>query len=100
MNFFQREIATPVGRLKLLADDDRLVAILWENDSPERVALLNAGEGCIKPARKHPVLDLAAKQLKEYFAGKRKKFEIPVRFSHGTDFERKVWTALSKIPYG
>lgn len=38
-------------------------------------------------------------QLDEYFAGKRKKFDIPIKLE-GTDFQMKVWKELLKIPYG
>ena len=38
-------------------------------------------------------------QLDEYFAGKRKKINIPIKFN-GTDFQVKVWEELLKIPYG
>lgn len=41
----------------------------------------------------------AAKQLREYFAGKRKDFSLPLELK-GTDFQKKVWRALQKIPYG
>jgi methylated-DNA-[protein]-cysteine S-methyltransferase len=38
-------------------------------------------------------------QLRAYFAGKRKTFELPLLFE-GTDFQKRVWTALCSIPYG
>ncbi|MDT7729084.1 MAG: methylated-DNA-[protein]-cysteine S-methyltransferase [Actinomycetota bacterium] len=38
-------------------------------------------------------------QLKEYFAGQRRDFDLPVVF-HGTPFQQRVWTALQEIPYG
>jgi methylated-DNA-[protein]-cysteine S-methyltransferase len=38
-------------------------------------------------------------QLEEYFNGKRKKFNVPLDIK-GTDFQKKVWNELSKIPYG
>lgn len=41
----------------------------------------------------------AVRQLREYFAGKRKSFDLPLHF-HGTNFQEKVWHALSQIPYG
>ena len=41
----------------------------------------------------------AAKELKEYFAGKRREFDLPLAFT-GTDFQKKVWSALLEIPYG
>jgi methylated-DNA-[protein]-cysteine S-methyltransferase len=45
------------------------------------------------------VIDNTIKELKEYFAGKRKEFDIPLLFA-GTDFQKKVWNELLKIPYG
>ena len=47
----------------------------------------------------HPVLRAAAKQLKEYFSGKRKSFDLPLK-PEGTEFQMKVWRELSRIPYG
>lgn len=46
-----------------------------------------------------PVLERARRQLDEYFAGKRKVFEIPLR-PVGTDFQLQVWNTLQEIPYG
>ena len=46
-----------------------------------------------------PVLDRAARQLDEYFAGHRREFDVPLLFV-GTDFQRKVWNSLLAIPYG
>ena len=45
------------------------------------------------------IADTAEKQLKEYFCGKRKVFDIPIA-PEGTDFRKKVWKALSAVPYG
>jgi methylated-DNA-[protein]-cysteine S-methyltransferase len=39
------------------------------------------------------------RQLNEYFAGKRRDFDLPLAF-HGTPFQQRVWTALREIPYG
>ena len=41
----------------------------------------------------------AAKQLDEYFSGKRKVFDLPLD-PQGTEFQRSVWRALKEIPYG
>lgn len=46
-----------------------------------------------------PVLREAEKQLREYFAGKRKIFSLPLA-PEGTPFQRAAWEALQKIPYG
>ena len=43
--------------------------------------------------------DVAAEQLKEYFAGVRKTFDLPIKLC-GTPFQMRVWQQLQKIPYG
>ena len=85
---------SPVGQLKLVASDKGLAAILWENDSPKRVRLNIVGED-----QRHPVLAETERQLNEYFAGKRKTFTVPLDFN-GTEFQKSVWKALLKIPFG
>jgi methylated-DNA-[protein]-cysteine S-methyltransferase len=85
---------SPVGRLKLVASDKGLAAILWQNDDPKRVRLEIAGKDDA-----HPVLVETRRQLGEYFAGKRTAFNVKLDFS-GTDFQKKVWRALLAIPFG
>jgi methylated-DNA-[protein]-cysteine S-methyltransferase len=46
-----------------------------------------------------PLIKKAAAQLNEYFAGKRKTFDLPFKLN-GTEFQRSVWNALLTIPYG
>lgn len=45
------------------------------------------------------VIEKAGKQLDEFFAGKRKEFDVPLLFV-GTDFQKTVWNELLKIPFG
>ena len=89
-----KNVPSPVGRLTLVATDDGLAAILWENDGPRRVQLNIEAE-----ERGHPVLVEAERQLEEYFAGRRKQFALTLDLS-GTPFQRKVWSALLTIPFG
>src|SRR5688572_19332520 len=93
-SFVSKTMQSPVGRLKLVASDEGLAAVLWENDSPNRVALEIAAEDS-----NHPVLREAEAQLKEYFAGKRTSFQLKLDFA-GTEFQKKVWNALLEIPFG
>ncbi|NKJ39713.1 methylated-DNA--[protein]-cysteine S-methyltransferase [Rhizobium sp. SG570] len=83
-HYVYRIMASPVGALKLVGSDDGLAAILWDNDRPNRVPL--------------PIVE-AERQLREYFAGERQAFDLPLDFS-GTEFQRKVWRALLAIPFG
>jgi methylated-DNA-[protein]-cysteine S-methyltransferase len=87
-------LATPVGELKLVANDSRLAAILWENDKPGRVRL-----GPMREAPDNPILMRTAQQLREYFAGTRNRFDLDLDFA-GTEFQKKVWAALLTIPFG
>ena len=94
MSYFYKQMESPVGILKLVAGDRGLVAVLWENDDPKRVPL-----GPIEENENHPVLLEAERQLKDYFAGKRRKFSLNLDFV-GTGFQKKVWEALLSIPFG
>jgi len=48
----------------------------------------------------HPTLETAAQQLTEYFSGQRHNFDVPIDSQWGTPFQRAVWQALQRIPYG
>lgn len=88
------QIASPVGRLTLVAETSGLVAVLWEGDDPARVRI---GPAVPEPA--HAVLGAAAAQLNAYFAGSRTMFDLPLA-PRGTDFQQAVWRALLAIPFG
>ena len=81
-------IDSPLGTLRLLAADDELVGLYL----PEQAA--PPGE-----PRRSRVLDLAARQLDDYFAGKRRAFDLPVA-PRGSGFQERVWSMLLRIPYG
>jgi methylated-DNA-[protein]-cysteine S-methyltransferase len=87
-------IDSPVGKLKLVANDKALVAVLWENDNPTRVRLSELVE-----KHAHSILMKAEQQLNEYFEGRREDFSIALDMA-GTKFQRSVWEALLAIPFG
>src|SRR5579871_6708164 len=89
-----KTMESPVGKLKLVAGDKGLVAVLWQNDLPTRVRL-----GELVEDGAHPILLTAEKQLGEYFAGKRRQFDL-VLDMRGTSFQKDVWEALLAIPFG
>jgi len=96
--YFSRLLASPVGQLRLMASDTGLAAILWENDKPGRVPLVNAVANVLEQ-NDHAILVETERQLGEYFAGARTTFDLPLD-PVGTDFQRRVWRALLTIPYG
>jgi methylated-DNA-[protein]-cysteine S-methyltransferase len=87
-------VDSPIGKLKLVASDKGLAAVLWETENPRRVRLEEVVEN-----PNHPVLREAERQLKEYFAGKRQSFSLPLDM-RGTPFQNQVWEALLAIPFG
>jgi methylated-DNA-[protein]-cysteine S-methyltransferase len=82
------EIDSPLGRLRLCARDDRLCGVYLP---------AQAAPGAV-PAPDHPVLLRVAAQLREYFAGTRRAFDVPLHLA-GTDFQQTVWRALTQIPF-
>jgi methylated-DNA-[protein]-cysteine S-methyltransferase len=94
MSLSYKLIPSPIGKLKLVASDEGLVAILWKNDRPRRVRLADLVEN---PA--HPMLLRTEKELNEYFSHKRKAFTVPLDM-RGTYFQKQVWEALLGIPFG
>jgi methylated-DNA-[protein]-cysteine S-methyltransferase len=89
---FEKRVASPVGILRLLASDEALVGVYFEE---------HRGTPAVeaRPVRSRPILDRAERELAEYFAGTRTRFTVPVE-ARGTAFQRAVWGALREIPFG
>lgn len=94
MNLYHKFINSPVGKLKIVASDKGLVAILWENDDPRRVPLTDSIED-----NQQQILVETERQLDEYFSAKRQSFSLPLDI-RGTRFQKDVWNALLSIPFG
>jgi methylated-DNA-[protein]-cysteine S-methyltransferase len=94
VTLFYKEMESPVGKLKLVASAKALIAVLWEQERPNRVKLDTMN---LDP--RHPILLETERQLSEYFAGKRTRFDLPLQ-PYGTEFQKKVWQALREIPFG
>lgn len=85
--------SSPIGKIWITAEKEKIVELFLENrEKRER-------EEDYKNLQEYKVLKTAKKQLEEYFSGKRKEFHLPLELK-GTDFQKKVWEALQKIPYG
>lgn len=94
MNYFYKMMPSPVGELTLVATEQGLAAVLWENDKPSRVPLNE-----LRLNQRLPLLLNVEQQLNDYFAQKLKQFTLPLDIS-GTEFQKKVWHALMTIPFG
>jgi len=82
----RRTVVTPLGPMRLVATPVALVEATFTQDAP----------GAAEPSG---VLDQAERELRSYFGGELRRFSTPLSFA-GTDFQRAVWTALTRIPFG
>lgn len=89
---YYRYLNTPIGDLLLAGDDDGLRMIGFPQGKMRREP---------EPgwAFDEKMLEYAARQLEEYFAGERREFDLPLHLT-GTEFQVRVLEELQRIPYG
>lgn len=88
METYYKSIQSPIGTLHAYASETAILGIFFQKNN------------IIKSNNKtNKVITQLEKQLKEYFLGMRKKFNIPLKLK-GTSFQIKTWKTLLKIPYG
>lgn len=114
-------IGSPAGPMELVSEDDRLVKAHFVVESEAAIAADNASgvapelsvesavdaspraapsaEVSTSDADPDPLLAAVEEQLRAYFAGKQQEFSVPMAAS-GTDFQKRVWAELVRIPYG
>jgi methylated-DNA-[protein]-cysteine S-methyltransferase len=85
-------IQTPLGYLRAEATNTHILRIEFPHPS-------------LEATRSHPqnesnALTRLEQELREYFAGKRKYFTVPIREPSGTSFQQQAWRTLNSIPYG
>ena len=94
MKHYYTVIESPVGDITLISDSDSLCAIYWPNQKPDERKFPG-----LEKSENNKLLRSAAKQLNSYFEGNRKVFDLPLN-PVGTNFQEKVWKALTTIEYG
>ncbi|CEN86511.1 methylated-DNA-protein-cystein methyltransferase [[Clostridium] sordellii] len=77
---------SPIGILEIGTTEDELISILYVDEKR-------------KNTEQPEILKETIKQIQEYFNGTRKEFDIKFKLK-GTEFQEKVWNALTDIPYG
>ncbi len=78
---------SPIGVIEIIANKDYLIGVNFVEFIPD------------EKRKGNRITISTRKQLKEYFLGKRKKFDVKYLLK-GTDFQRTVWNTLTKVPYG
>ena len=85
---YKKVIDSPVGKIEIVEENEKIIELNIYNEKENNII-----------EKDTKLLLETQKQLKEYFEGKRTKFEIPLN-PKGTEFMKKVWKELIKIPYG
>jgi len=88
---FLTRIDSPIGRIEVTSDGESVTSLSIERDGTLPL------DGI--PERSNPVLDRTVVQLREYFAGTRTDFDLPVSLV-GTEFQKAVWGELATLPFG
>lgn len=111
MGLYRKEIMTPCGPLTLLCDGRALTAIRFGREADGAATAKAAQAGAemfekVMPTQQtqearaaQEILEQAAREIGEYFEGKRRAFAVPTAAA-GTPFQQAVWNALKEIPYG
>ena len=85
-------VQTPIDRLVVASDGSAIVGVWMANAEPDDVSWADRRGA-------DSLLDEARRQLVAYFAGRLTTFDLPLA-PNGTEFQRRVWTELTKIPFG
>lgn len=93
MSTYATKVASPIGELVAVVDEDGALVRLAFPHEHDRVV-----------GKEAPVWDAercagVARQLEEYFRGERDTFDLALA-PRGTEFQRRVWEELARIPYG
>lgn len=83
------QVETPIGTLTVVAGETGIRQVLWDGQPLPEGATPGSGG----------ILDAAVGQIREYFAGTRNTFDLPLELV-GTPFQQKVWRELGGIPFG
>jgi methylated-DNA-[protein]-cysteine S-methyltransferase len=95
-----RTLDTPVGPLLLAATEDGLVRVAFAVEGHDQVLESLAARVSPRILRAPARLDQAAREIDEYFAGRRRRFGLPLDYRLSTGFRRTVLGHLPAIDYG
>jgi methylated-DNA-[protein]-cysteine S-methyltransferase len=93
MDKTQWAMKSKIGPLYLVASEAGLHGLFWNKQDVPMARSLKGGE----PASR--ILATAVEQVEQYLDGEREDFDLPLAAT-GTEFQKRVWSELRKIPYG
>lgn len=96
MTFYSDTFSTPLGKFSVAVNDNSAVVATAFGDASAQLSRL--GKNC-RLVRDRKQTAAARQQVEDYFAGKRQSFDLALA-AEGTEFQRQVWRALQRIPFG
>ncbi|HEU0196817.1 MAG TPA: methylated-DNA--[protein]-cysteine S-methyltransferase [Nevskiaceae bacterium] len=88
--YYCESLDSPIGQLRLVSDGEALCGLYMGDEVEDQRAPLKRDPGPLREV---------VRQLRAYFAGELRKFDVPLAAA-GTAFQKRVWQALCNIPYG
>jgi methylated-DNA-[protein]-cysteine S-methyltransferase len=95
LTLYYSRMTSPIGPLVIGVSDKGLAIIEWDREDFPKGRLARTADWQESEER----TAVARRELREYFAGKRRIFDVTLDL-HGTEFQKKCWRALLRIPYG
>ena len=77
---------SPLGLIEIICTEKELISLVFTEEKNNN-------------AEENTITNLVTKQLNEYFSKERKTFDLPIKID-GTDFQKKVWNEILKVPFG
>lgn len=98
---YVKYIETKLGKIGIVEEDSKIVKVIIVNENNKKSKDKEDSKNDYENYQEKDteLLLEAKKELEEYFEGKRKEFDLPLE-QEGTEFQKRVWNALEKIPYG
>jgi len=94
-----RTLSTPIGPLEVAASEHEVVYVEFLRTTRADRAIDRWMRGHVLSRREPPVLRTVLRELREYFAGRRRAFTVPVNPA-GSVFQQRVWQVVAAIPFG
>lgn len=94
-NYFSGSLKAPIGEVVVIASDRGVHNVMFDPDETPKG--IDPDDITRRPS--HPMVASALTQLREYFAGTRTEFDLPLDLQ-GTEFQVSAWKALAKVKYG
>lgn len=96
---YREKEETIIGTIEVVGNDGKITHIEFVHEKEKKNSFKDEREGMSIEEGDVCIVKECLEELREYFKGQRKEFHVDL-FMEGTEFQKKVWEELLKIPYG